>query len=82
MQIEMDEDMLVYAVRYGLGRRSYAVYEIVREVRIRWPELSVYARTTIQKDIRDHRKRSSLGDPCDERDWLSVLQLSVNTEVA
>ncbi len=43
--------MLSYAVRYALGRSSYAVYEVTEMCRHYWPHVSDEMKTIIRQDI-------------------------------
>lgn len=54
-RILLDQDMLISAVRYALGRRTYIVAATVDEVLRCWPDLSANTRAVILRDIAYER---------------------------
>jgi hypothetical protein len=69
-----DATILVCAFRYALGRRTYVVGCIVREIHRVWNSLSEGDRELIVREILEYRERfGNLGHECDERDWMSVV---------
>lgn len=74
------EIILIYAVRYALGRQSYAVSLVTHYVKDEMYRLSRQCRITILCDIAE-QKAFGYGDVIDERDWMSLkkrLELSLN----
>lgn len=74
-----EEDVLFFAFRYALGRRTAAVSIMVDEIKARWHEL----RPSTQEQMQDEIKRypemyGSLGDQCDIVSWQEVLDLKVD----
>lgn len=77
-----EEDILFFAFRYALGRRTGAVDLITTEIKNRWQEL----RPATQRQIHDEIRRfpemyGSLGADCDIRDWQEVLALPTAKEL-
>jgi|TARA_Y100000310_G_scaffold33937_1_gene32066 hypothetical protein len=71
-----DEDILFFAFRYALGRRTGAVGIVVDKLIEDWDKL----RSQTQKQIKDeiggyHEKWGSLGDDCDIKEWSRILDL-------
>lgn len=79
MQIDTREfrSMIIYAFRYALGRRSYAVDEMTAIIKRYWAEISEHDRALIKGEIGEAIKTDRAGDLCDQRDWVSVLDLPV-----
>lgn len=48
-----DRDILVYAFRYALGRRSYAVGIVINELKRNWKDFPEHDRELIKREIRD-----------------------------
>lgn len=72
--------MVICAVRYCLGRRTYIVSDCAEWLVPLWPSLEANTRAVIQRDVEEafHRAQSwqgSLGDPCDVEQWMQVRAL-------
>lgn len=66
--------LLVCAVRYALGRRSYVVSEVCGYVRGAIPSLKPGEREVIARDIRaELHSADGGGDDCDRAEWVSLL---------
>lgn len=65
-------EMLTFAVRYALGRRTYAAGDTARYVEQHISYLDIATLSVIESDIAGSR---SLGDPCDEEAWRRCLAL-------
>ena len=79
---EFDRDILHYAFRYALGRRSYSVGVVIDELRRNWESLPAQQRVQIKDEIqtaiRDWEATPRYGGfpfmPEDiVRDWSAVL---------
>ena len=74
-----EEQILICAVRYALGRMSYIVGVVAEYVAVKQPELSKECINIIIRDIEEELKRyhdvgQTLGMECDERTWLRLLE--------
>lgn len=74
-----EEQILICAVRYALGRMSYIVNVVAEYVALKQPELSKECIKIIILDIEEELKRyhdvgQTLGMECDERTWLRLLE--------
>jgi hypothetical protein len=74
--------MVIDAVRYAMGRRSYQVGITAQWVRCSWRLLSEHTQQIIKQDVEDEFRRaemtgdySDLGDSCDRREWEDVRAL-------
>lgn len=65
-------EMLTFAVRYSLGRRTYAAGDTARYVEKHISYLDIATLSVIERDIASGR---SLGDSCDEEAWMRCLAL-------
>lgn len=50
---EFDRDILHYAFRYALGRRSYSVGIVIDELKRNWNDLCPFDRKLVKKEIRE-----------------------------
>ena len=74
-----DEHVLICAVRYAMGRRTYIVSIVCNYVKSKIPELSDHCIDLLIRDIEEEIKRCcwirrSLGDECDEIEWYNLLE--------
>lgn len=65
--------ILPYAVRYALGRRSFAVADVCDAVEREAAGLSDELRSVIARDIREALDRGETGDECDANRWRRAL---------
>ena len=75
-----EEQMLISAVRYALGRRSYIVNTtcgFIKSVKDKMSQrcIDIIIRDTKEEIERYHRLEMTCGDYCDERDWLELLEV-------
>lgn len=81
-----NEQMVIAATRYCLGRMTYIVSECCDWLIKIWPELSIEVQTVIRRDIeeafaRDDEAREfsmqyfPLGMDCDRQQWERVRRL-------
>ncbi len=68
--------ILIYAFRYALGRRTYAVSDVVEALIENWDSLDKYSKELIKKEIKLHEKcYGNLGMECDKEQWYKILEL-------
>ena len=67
----MREDILFYAFRYALGRRTAAPSIVGEEIIKNIDNISAYGREKMIREIDEH---NCLGDKCDEETWLAVKE--------
>ena len=75
MKKALPDGMVIYATRYCLGRRSYAVGECVAYLVANWEHLDLRTRFVIRRDIREAIAEGRTGMDIDEADWKRVLEL-------
>lgn len=68
---DMLGEMLNWAVRYALGRMSYAVNDTVGYVMPLIPKLDKRTLSVMQRDIET---APSYGHECDKADWMRLLE--------
>jgi len=74
-RLECDIDTLsVYAVRYALGRRTYAVSDVCDVVARNMDALNDNSVTVIRRDIAQAIEDGDAGDPCDAERWRELLE--------
>ena len=68
----MNEEILFYAFRYALGRRTYAVATVAQEIIDRASELSQKTMRLMCNEIAEAELKQALGDECDAKHWREV----------
>lgn len=71
------ELVLLCAVRYALGRRTYIVGLVCDFITSQIHTLSQACLNSLIKDIKD-QERFGYGDECDEARWMQLLELAEN----
>lgn len=62
--------IVLSAVRYAMGRRTYAVELIINWVKEFWDKLTPNDKTCIARDVKEFVESDhSKGDDCDRKDW-------------
>lgn len=67
-------EMMNWAVRYALGRRTYAVGDTCRFVKSVLPFLDHKTLYVMARDIKEKADTNDLGDQCDADDWLDLMK--------
>lgn len=67
---ERFSEMMVSAVRYAIGRRTYIVYDTVNYIAHVLPYLQRNDIHVIYTDIVEAESENRLGDECDVEDWM------------
>ena len=67
-------EMMNWAVRYALGRRTYAVGDTCRFVKSVLPYLDHKTLYVMARDIQEKTDLNDLGDQCDADDWLDLMK--------
>jgi len=68
------EDILIYAVRYAVGRMTFAPRDVCDIINKHINELSKNTLIVIQKDIEQHKEDNHLGNPnIDAPEWIKTL---------
>jgi hypothetical protein len=80
--------MIIAAVRYCIGRRSYIVSDCADWILANWDDWPENVRTIIQRDLEQEFERAAqnpdwnpLGDDCDKREWEKVRALWGENEI-
>ena len=61
--------VIISAVRYCLGRRTYMPDTVTRWIMASVPQLPAEIAKILLRDINDQRRQYGLGDDCDVRTW-------------
>ena len=73
----VDENIIMWAFRYALGRRTYAVSDVVEVLINIWDKLKVFTQKKIQLEIREAINQKRAGMDCDIKQWKKILDLKV-----
>lgn len=73
----VDENILMYAFRYALGRRTGAVLDVVGILKTYWQFLNESLKMQIQHEINEAIRLDRAGMECDIKNWRSILELKI-----
>lgn len=68
-------DVLIYAFRYTLGRRTYAPHTVISILKDNWSLLSDGDKNLYKREIKAAIEDNMAGDDCDIKAWESILRL-------
>lgn len=71
----VSENMLMWAFRYALGRRTGAVNDVVLHLKNNWINLSEYTKEQIKREIGEAVRKDMAGDKCDIDTWNELMLL-------
>ncbi len=74
-QFKVSENMIMWAFRYALGRKTGAVNSVIRHLKIHWKDLEQFTRDQIKREIQMAIDQDRAGMDCDIRDWKEILDL-------
>lgn len=74
--MEVDRDMLIFGMRYALGRQTFAPSTAVENIKRNIDKLDNNTIDIMIRDIEEHP--GSLGMECDKRTWLTFKQYLIN----
>jgi len=69
---EIQSDILIFAFRYSLGRKTYATSTVVDAIKFAWPNLRDGDKLLYKREIRQCK---NFGMEVDKKAWLSILEL-------
>lgn len=67
-------EMMNWAVRYALGRRTYAARDTARYMIRVMKMLDDKTIHVMLRDINEHEKFDDLGDECDATEWMNLKE--------
>jgi len=73
MSKEINQNIVFYAFRYALGRRTYAVSDVVDYLKENWEELDNQTQVQIRNEIGKAIDREQAGSHCDIKKWRELL---------
>ena len=76
---EVNEEIIMYAFRYSLGRMTPAVSQVTDLLIENWHRLAAYTREQIVREIKEAINSNRAGMDCDIVRWRSVLLLEEAT---
>ena len=74
---KVDNDIIFYAFRYALGRKTYAVKDVSDYIVNHWEEIDPLTQQLIWGEIDEAIKRGEAGMSVDELAWARILELLV-----
>ena len=68
------ENVIVYAFRYALGRKTYASLEMSGLILSEWANFSKFTKSKIVHEIEEYRLANGLaGMEVDDREWQKII---------
>ena len=78
-KITVDENILFWAFRYALGRKTYVVGDVSNEIINQWDNLSQTFQRLTHKEISEAIEKDLVGMSIDKDCWRKVLNLEITT---
>ena len=75
LTFEVSEDMIMWAFRYALGRRTGAVTDVCDFLKANWKDLQNFTKLQIRDEIKHAIQMERVGDNCDIEQWEEILLL-------
>ena len=75
----MNENILFYAFRYALGRKTYAVNEVIEEILKNKDNLLKKTKLSMIKEIDHNEMCELLGHEYDKKQWLELRKTLIKT---
>ena len=72
----VEENIIMWAFRYSLGRRTGAVDSVIKCLFNNWSKLSDHTRNQIKDEIKTAIERDEAGANCDVNNWKTVLEFN------
>ena len=76
--IPFDPSIAIYAFRYCLGRKTYAVSECVKYLTNHWDKICKTDRHLIHNEIREAIDKNDIGMDMDRQEWEKILSLELD----
>jgi hypothetical protein len=73
--MKVNVDILFYAFRYALGRKTYAVSTVADCIKKNWDEIDENTKSVIIKEIKMAIENENAGMDCDKKKWNEILEL-------
>ena len=70
----VQENIIMWAFRYALGRRTGAVQDVIDCLDKNWNQLKQFTRDQIKIEIKIAIDRDEAGSQCDVKNWKRVLE--------
>jgi len=70
-----DEDIIFFAFRYALGRRTGVVGTVVDHLKEHWSELADHTQVQIKREIKIAIREKRAGMSCDVKNWKEIIEL-------
>jgi hypothetical protein len=77
MKIDIDyldfQSLILYAMRYALGRKTFAVSDVAEMIEDHMQELNKSTMELMVRDIEKESERHNLGMEMDKKIWLDLV---------
>ncbi len=73
--IKFSSEILFYAFRYALGRKTYVVSDVINCLEQNWSKLDYQQKAEIQGEIQTAIDEQNAGMDMDIKQWQKILDL-------
>ena len=73
-EFNVSENMIMWAFRYALGRRTGAVDSVINHLMKHWDRLAEQTQNQIKQEIATAVEMKMAGAECDVESWQKVLR--------
>ena len=70
----VDESILFYAARYALGRKTYAVRDVVENLLNNWDDMTSRTKLAIMEEINKAIQEDRAGMQMDVACWMKIIK--------
>ena len=77
---EVNENIIMYAFRYALGRKTYSVSEVADLLIENWHRFKPHTKEQIIREIEGAIERNEAGMEIDINEWKRILLLEEATK--
>lgn len=74
MEFKVEENIIMWAFRYALGRRTGVVESVICCLMYNWNNLSKFTRNQIIREIDIAIKTDNAGSQCDIKNWQRIKE--------
>lgn len=75
--MELNKDILFYAFRYALGRKTYVVDKVVDSIILNWDKLELSTKRVMNNEITQAIMDKAAGHKMDVDKWKEILELEI-----
>lgn len=67
---DVEKDILFYALRYSIGRRTFAPMTVITNIK---RNINKFSETDLQLILKEIKEHDNYGMECDAREWFDLV---------